>query len=55
VYLSQIASVIEATPGVDYATAIVLRMNGQVYDNFVPVPADTLIAAGTHELKLALA
>jgi hypothetical protein len=55
VFLSQIATLIEATPGVDYAQGIVLRMNGQIFDDSVPVPRDSLIAAGTHELKLILA
>lgn len=52
VYLSQIARVIEETPGVDYARRITLELNEQIFAEFVTVEADALVAAGDHELKL---
>lgn len=52
VYLSQIAEIIEDTPGVDYALQISLGMNGQIFDEYLPMDACTLIASGDHELKL---
>lgn len=59
IYLSQIAQVIETTPGVDYAKEIVLGLqpaadNGlaQVFNEYVPVDAGTLVCAGTHEIKI---
>jgi hypothetical protein len=53
-YLSQIAGVIEATPGVDFAGGILLGCEGTVYDGLVPVPANATIAAGNHELTLRI-
>lgn len=60
-YLSQIAQVIETTPGVDYAKEIVLGLqpaadNGlvRVFNEYVPVDAGTLVCAGTHEIKITL-
>jgi hypothetical protein len=55
VYISQIADVIEAIPGVNYVPGILLKVNGQVFDDFVPVDPGSLVAAGTHEIKLAIA
>jgi predicted phage baseplate assembly protein len=52
VHLSQIARVIETTPGVDYATRIMLACGDALYDTSVPVPSNMLIAAGNHELTL---
>jgi uncharacterized phage protein gp47/JayE len=54
VHLSQIAAVIEATPGVDYATRIMLAAGDSLYDTSVPVPANRLVAAGNHELTLRI-
>ena len=54
VHLSQVASVIEGTPGVDYASRILLACGDAVYDAAVPVPSNMLIAAGNHELTLQL-
>lgn len=54
VHLSQIAKVIEATPGVDYATRIMLACDNALYDSSVPVPTNRLIAAGNHELTLRM-
>lgn len=53
-YLSQLAALIEKTPGVDYAPRIMLRVEGEVFGDFVPVADDALIAAGDHEIKLTL-
>jgi hypothetical protein len=53
-YLSQIASLIEKTPGVDYAPRIMLRVEGEVFGDVVPVAVDALVAAGDHEVKLTL-
>lgn len=54
VYLSQIAAIIEATSGVDYARAIRLRVGDQNFADTVPVDAYSLVAAGAHELKLSI-
>jgi hypothetical protein len=54
VYLSQIASLIERTPGVDYARRIGLRVRGAIFEDIVAVPDETIVAAGAHELKLLL-
>jgi hypothetical protein len=54
VHLSQIASVIEGTSGVDFAREIHLDVGGRLYTESVPVGADMLIAPGAHELKLVL-
>ena len=54
VHISQIASVIEATPGVDYASRILLASGDTLYDETVPVPSNMLVAAGNHELTLRL-
>jgi hypothetical protein len=54
VHLSQIAGVIEATPGVDYASRILLASGDTVYDATVAVPSHMLVAAGNHELTLRL-
>lgn len=53
VHLSQIARVIEETPGVAYAQEIRLGVGDQVYGDMVPMDAYTLVAAGDHELKLS--
>jgi uncharacterized phage protein gp47/JayE len=52
VYLSQIAKVIEGAEGVDYARKIRLRVNDQIFDEFVQMDTDMLAAAGDHTLKL---
>jgi uncharacterized phage protein gp47/JayE len=52
VYLSQIAKVIEGAEGVDYARRIRLRVNDQIFDEFVQVDTDMLAATGDHTLKL---
>ena len=54
VYLSNIASVIEATDGVDYARDIRLSVDGGERCQSVEVPRDALLCAGAHELKLAV-
>jgi uncharacterized phage protein gp47/JayE len=54
VYLSQIAKVIEGAEGVDHARRIRLIVNEQIFDEFAPVDADTLAAAGDHALKLII-
>jgi hypothetical protein len=54
VHLSNIASVIEATDGVDYARDIRLFVDGGERCQSVAVPRDTLICSGAHELKLAV-
>ena len=53
-YLSQIAALIETTMGVDYASKIRLHVEEQLFDEFVPVEPNMLIAAGRQELKLVL-
>ena len=54
VHISQIARVIESTPGVDYASRIMLASNDALYDAEVAVPPNMLPAAGNHELTLRL-
>jgi hypothetical protein len=54
VYLSQIAKVIEETPGVDYARDIRLSANDQSFADSVPVDPYALVAAGNHELSLTI-
>jgi hypothetical protein len=54
VHLSQIASVVEGTDGVDFARAISLNVGGRIYSESIPMDADLLIATGDHELKLAV-
>jgi hypothetical protein len=53
-YISQIAAVVEATPGVDYIPQVLLKLNGQIFDDFVPVDPGSLVASGTHEIKLTI-
>ncbi|MFA4902804.1 MAG: putative baseplate assembly protein [Desulfobaccales bacterium] len=54
VYLSQIARVIETTPGVDYGREIILSLDEQICGESVPIAAGKLVSSGTHELKLVL-
>jgi predicted phage baseplate assembly protein len=52
VHVSQIASIIEGTDGVDYARDISLNVGGRIVTESIPIQADMLIASGDHELKL---
>ena len=54
VHLSNIAAVIEATDGVDYARDIRLYVEGGERCQSVAVPRDALLCAGAHELKLSV-
>jgi len=54
VHLSQIASVLEGTEGVDFAREIRLGVEGRLYAESIPVDADMLVAPGDHEIKLTL-
>lgn len=54
VYLSQVAALIENTKGVDYALQVGLHVKGQIFDEYVSVAADALLAPGDHEIKLTL-
>src|SRR5262249_3164652 len=51
-YLSPVAKVIEGTESVEYARRISMILDEQIFDEFAPVDADTLAAAGDHTLKL---
>ena len=53
-HLSQIALLIEQTAGVAYAHQIRLIVDGQVFDEVVPVEDDMLVAPGDHELRIVL-
>jgi hypothetical protein len=53
-HLSQIAYVIEATAGVDYAADVMLMNEGHLYDEVISVQADGLLAPGDHELTLTV-
>jgi len=52
VRISQVARIIQETQGVDYSLRVVLSAEGRVFDEFVPVEANTLVAPGEHELRL---
>jgi len=51
VYLSQIAEVVRATPGVDFARHLELVVDGLVAGDLVAIGPDSLPAAGTHVIK----
>jgi uncharacterized phage protein gp47/JayE len=55
VYLSQVAALLEGLAGVDYASALAFAVADVIYGDFVPVPRDALIAAGDHDITIALA
>jgi len=52
--LSQIAMLVEATPGVDFARELGLRVEDDVYRDDVPGRPEMLVAPGEHELRLSL-
>ncbi|MCY7353868.1 MAG: putative baseplate assembly protein [Lysobacter sp.] len=54
VYLSDIAALIESTPGIDVASRVALRADGGCIGDAHTLPHDALVAAGIHELKLEL-
>ena len=54
VHVSHIASLVENSGGVDFARSIGISIDGRLYTESVPIDADTLLAAGDHELKLVL-
>lgn len=54
VYLSQIATLIEQTDGVDCAIELRMTVDGAMFDEFVPVDENALVAAGDHEIKITL-
>lgn len=51
-HVSHIALVIERTPGVDFASSLLIESGGHVHDGVLDVPPDHLVAAGAHELTL---
>lgn len=55
IFLSDIATLVEATAGVDVATRIALRADGACTGDAYSLPADALVAAGVHEIKIELA
>lgn len=54
VFQSQVAALIEATPGVDYALRVGLLVDGALADAWAAVDADALAAPGRFELKLTI-
>lgn len=52
VFLSDVAAVLEAVPGVDYVTTLLLLLNGTPQGERVNVPPDRIVAAG--DLRLSL-
>jgi hypothetical protein len=52
--LSQVAALIEGTPGVDFARAVSVRVEGAAYHDEVPGRPEQLIAPGDHELRVTL-
>ena len=54
VYKSQIAALIEATPGVDYVQKMTLLSEGRLFDDFIAIPPHALVCTSQHELKLTV-
>lgn len=54
-YLSQVASLLEAIEGVDYCPSVTLRVRDALAGDRIAVAADAIIASGTHDVKIALA
>jgi len=54
VYLSDVAALIEGTPGVDAVRALQLLVDGAVQGDSVAVQPDRLMAAGSPQLKLVV-
>jgi len=52
--LSQIAALIEGTPGVDFARDVSVNVAGAVYRDEVPGEPEALVAPGDHEIRLTL-
>jgi hypothetical protein len=52
VYLSDVAVVLESVDGMDHAESIQLLVKGQVQGEFVAVPPDRIVVAGTIRLKV---
>ena len=52
VYLSDIAALIEDTPGVDAVRFLQLMVGSTVFGDLVPVDPEQLVAAGDSQLKL---
>jgi hypothetical protein len=53
-YLSHVANLVEETPGVDHARTLRLLLDGGLQGDRVDLPADALVAAARHEIKLTL-
>jgi Baseplate J-like protein len=54
VYQSQIATLLEATEGVDYVALLQLMINDSVVGDVATIPAGALITQGDHQLKLVV-
>jgi hypothetical protein len=52
VYLSDVARVLEAVEGLDFAEIIQLLADDEVHGDFVKIPADHIVAAGTLRLNV---
>jgi len=52
VYLSDVATVLESLEGLDYAELIQLLVADELRGDFVEVPPDQIVVAGTIRLKL---
>jgi uncharacterized phage protein gp47/JayE len=52
VYLSDVATVLESVPGLDHAELIQLLVADELQGDFVEVPADQIVVAGSIRLKL---
>ena len=52
VWLSQVAQLVEATAGVDFAEQLQLTSGGAVFGESVPVPPNALPSSGRHLLRL---
>lgn len=52
--LSQVAAIIESTPGVDFARDILLQVDDAIFRQQVPGRPETVVAPGPHEIRLTL-
>jgi hypothetical protein len=54
VYQSQVATLLEATEGVDYVALLQLLVNDGVVGDVATIPAGALVTQGDHQLKLVV-
>jgi hypothetical protein len=52
VYISDVAAILEAIPGVDHAEFLELRLNDTPVGDFVSVPPDRIVVAGPIRIEV---